>query len=251
MWTKKARRLRVSAQGMRILGLVCLLAAPSVAHAAPDCFTNPECSALADQGKAAHNEKRYAEALRLYQSAYERVADPRLLILRGRSFFKQGQSERALDLYRAALPSLRDEAERSKAEEFIREAELAAQVQAGASPAPTLSAPPTLPEQAVQAPQAMQSPQSQKEPLISVEATPARRPRWRLVTGGVALGAGLLLTGFGASALAAEGQCADIPSAPAQPCDRIYATTRVGGALLGTGAVAVVGGIVLMAWPGK
>ena len=144
MWTKKAGGSRVSAPGMCILGLAYLLTAPSVAHAAPDCFANPECSALADQGKAAHNEKRYAEALRLYQSAYERIADPRLLILRGRSFFKQGQPERALDLYRAALPHLRDEAERRDAEAFIRQAEAAAQVQRGTSKAPASSASPEL-----------------------------------------------------------------------------------------------------------
>lgn len=240
MWTEKAGGARVSARRMCILGLAYLLTAKSVAHAAPDCFANPECSALADQGKAAHNEKRYEEALRLYQSAYERVADPRLLILRGRSFFKQGQPERALDLYRAALPSLRDEAERSKAQEFIREAEAAAQVQAGTSQtlAPS-SALPLLPAQA------------QKESGISVQASPARRPRWRLITGGVALGAGLLLTGFGGSALAAEGSCVDVPSAPAQTCDRVYTTRGVGGALLGTGAAAIVGGVLLLAWPGK
>lgn len=242
MWTDKAGSARVSARGMCILGLAYLLTAQSVARAAPDCFANPECSALADQGKAAHNQKRYAEALRFYQSAYERIADPRLLILRGRSFFKQGQPERSLDLYRAALPSLRDEAERSKADEFIREAEAAAQVQAGTSQAVAPSAPPPLPVQAAQA---------QKEPGVSVKASPARRPRWRLVTGGISIGAGLFLTGFGASALEAQGKCVDLPNAPAQTCDRIYATTPVGGALLGTGAAAVVGGIVLMIWPGK
>ena len=223
MWTDKARGGRVSAQVMCILGLTCLLMAPSVARATPDCFANPECSALADQGKAAHSEKRYAEALRLYQQAYERVADPRLLILRGRSFFKQGQPERALDLYRAALPSLQDESERSKTDVFIREAEEAAKK--NREPPPPPPPPPADPS--------------------------ARRPRWRLVTGGVAIGAGLLLTSFGASALAAQGKCVDIPSAPAQPCNQIYATTPIGGALLGTGAAAIVGGVVLLAWPGQ
>lgn len=131
---------RVSVRGMCVFGLAYLLTAHSVARAAPDCFANPDCSALAAQGKAAHNEKRYAEALRLYLSAYERVADPRLLILRGRSFFKQGQPERALDLYRAALPQLRDEAERRDAEAFVRQAEAAVQVQMRSSQAPTPSA---------------------------------------------------------------------------------------------------------------
>lgn len=138
-----ARRARVNAHGMCLLGLACLLAAQPVASAATDCFENPECSELVAQGKAAHNDKRYAEALRLYQSAYEKVADSRLLILRGRSLFKQGQPERALDLYRAALPHLRDDAERRDAEAFIRQAE-AAQLRPGTSQALSPSARPEL-----------------------------------------------------------------------------------------------------------
>lgn len=80
---------------------------------------------------------------------------------------------------------------------------------------------------------------------------PAGRPRWRLVVGGVTLGAGLVLLGFGASALAAQGTCVDAVIAPAELCDNLYATSGVGGALLGTGAALAVGGIVLLAWPGK
>ena len=39
--------------------------------------------------------------------------------------------------------------------------------------------------------------------------------------------------------------------APAELCDNLYATSRVGGALLGHRAALAVGGIVLLAWPGK
>lgn len=77
------------------------------------------------------------------------------------------------------------------------------------------------------------------------------RPRWRLILGGATLGAGLLLTGFGASALAANGHCIDAPSFPAQTCESLYTTGGIGGALVGVGAAGVVAGVVLLAWPGK
>lgn len=86
-------------------------------------------------------------------------------------------------------------------------------------------------------------------PKVPSDAAPAKRPRWRLIAGGAAIGAGLILTGFGGSALAAQGKCIDIPTEPAQTCDEVFATTPIGGALLGTGAAVVIGGIVLMAWP--
>lgn len=96
---------------------------PSTTCAATDCFDDDGCTALVSKAKKAHNEKRYADALRLYQNAYDKVPDARLLVLRGRSYFKQGQSDRALDLYRAALPQLQSDAERHDVEQFIRQAE--------------------------------------------------------------------------------------------------------------------------------
>ena len=96
---------------------------PSTAGAATDCFAEEECSALVAKAKKAHNEKRYDDALALYQNAYDKVPDARLLVLRGRSFFKQGRADRALELYRTALPQLQGDAERRDAEEFIRQAE--------------------------------------------------------------------------------------------------------------------------------
>lgn len=55
------------------------------------------------------------------------------------------------------------------------------------------------------------------EQMRSGSTLPAGRPRWRLVTGGVALGAGLLLVGFGASALAARDNCVDTQVRPRRP----------------------------------
>jgi len=116
--------------------------------------------------------------------------------------------------------------------------------QAGAAPIPSPLPPP--PPATNPQPVALQAPPAA---AVSRDHAHAKRPRWRLVVGGAAIGAGLLLTGFGGSALAAQGKCIDVPDPPAQTCDEVYATTPVGGALLGTGAAVVVGGILLMAWP--
>ena len=103
-------------------GMLCSLF-PSTTCAATDCFADDDCTSLVTKAKKAHNEKRYEDALRLYQNAYDKVPDSRLLVLRGRSYFKQGQPGRALDLYRAALPQLQSDAERQDVEQFIRQAE--------------------------------------------------------------------------------------------------------------------------------
>jgi hypothetical protein len=78
-----------------------------------------------------------------------------------------------------------------------------------------------------------------------------RRPRWRLIVGGAAVGAGLLFLGFGTSALLARGMCVATPVAPAQACGYVFTTDGIGGALVGTGAALTVGGVILMAWPPK
>lgn len=81
-----------------------------------------------------------------------------------------------------------------------------------------------------------------------IPAAPAalreKRPRWRLITGGAALGAGALLVGFGASALAVHGRCID------GPCAFDYDTLSVGAGLLAPGAALLVTGAVLLALPG-
>lgn len=71
------------------------------------------------------------------------------------------------------------------------------------------------------------------------------RPTWRLVAGGVGIGVGLVLGGFGANALAVNGTCFD-PS-----CAFLFNTAGAGGALLGTGSLALLAGTVLLALPGR
>lgn len=78
---------------------------------------------------------------------------------------------------------------------------------------------------------------------------PAKRPLWRYAVGGSALGAGVLLIGFGAAGLAANGTCAvdELPAGAA--CPRAYSTLGVGGALVGVGSALAVIGAVTIAIP--
>lgn len=77
----------------------------------------------------------------------------------------------------------------------------------------------------------------------------AKRPLWRLVAGGVTLGLGVSLLGFGISALAVNGGCVSDPIAPVEKCSDRFATKTVGGALVGVGVVVALGGATIMALP--
>jgi hypothetical protein len=77
----------------------------------------------------------------------------------------------------------------------------------------------------------------------------ARRPLWRLLAGGVTLGLGVSMMGFGIGALAVNGGCVSDPIPPAAVCSDRFATKTVGGALVGVGVVLAVGGAVAMALP--
>ncbi len=86
-------------------------------------------------------------------------------------------------------------------------------------------------------------------PPPSLSPAVPHRPRWRLLAGGAGVAAGLVVGGFGVSALAAVGQCIE-PAAPgAQVCDYTFSTRAVGGGLLGTGIALTAGGVILLAWP--
>ena len=76
------------------------------------------------------------------------------------------------------------------------------------------------------------------------------RPRWRLYAGGIGLGVGGLLLGFGSGALSVDGKCITEAMGAARHCDQLYATFPVGTGLVTTGAVLAVGGTLMMLWPG-
>lgn len=201
----------------------------------PDCERDPACLTLYERAKQESGNGNLAEAQRLYKLAYEVRADPRLLFSIARLLHKLGRPHEAIVPYQQFIDSPFNDAEQKrKAAQYLEQAR-----QEAASSAPQL---PTNLEPL--------SAQASESPKIAPHS-PAGRPRWRFIAGGAAIGAGLILTGFGGAALAAQGKCVDVPRAFAQTCDTVYTTNTVGGALLGTGAAVVVGGIVLMAWPGK
>ncbi|MFO0578378.1 MAG: PEGA domain-containing protein [Polyangia bacterium] len=79
---------------------------------------------------------------------------------------------------------------------------------------------------------------------VSTQLSQRPRPLWRLVSGAAGVGAGVLLVGFGASALSANGGCYSTD------CRFLIDTRAPGGALLGTGLLVAIGGAVLLARPG-
>lgn len=106
------------------------------------------------------------------------------------------------------------------------------------------------------APEAPPPPEPPPAPLLATLPPPTTapesvllpRPRWRLITGGVAAAVGVVLTGFGASALAVNKTCI-VPTALGE-CSELYRTDGIGGGLVGAGSVLVVLGTTLLAVPG-
>jgi hypothetical protein len=86
------------------------------------------------------------------------------------------------------------------------------------------------------------------------------RPIWRIGAGAGAIAGGVLMLGFGASALSVNGKCVDGPSAdppcPAQPggggmVQRRFDTAALGAGLISVGVALAVAGSVVIALPGE
>lgn len=92
-------------------------------------------------------------------------------------------------------------------------------------------------------------------PVPPPVAAPVRpviaRPRWRLALGGVALGVGVVLGGFGGSALSVAETCVPGTPAAASACRLLFDTTGVGGGLLAAGLLTGTAGILLLAIPNR
>ncbi|MFO0579981.1 MAG: PEGA domain-containing protein [Polyangia bacterium] len=82
---------------------------------------------------------------------------------------------------------------------------------------------------------------------VRIELVPAPPPRprpvWRLVVGGIGLGAGVVLGGIGVSGLATHSQCVDAA------CRTYYDTRVPGGVLTGLGLLLLGAGSLLVALP--
>lgn len=76
------------------------------------------------------------------------------------------------------------------------------------------------------------------------------RPLWRIVTGSILLGGGILMAGFGTSALLTNGQCQD-GSMNFDTCSPYYSTVPVGAGLLGGGGALAITGVVMLAVPAR
>lgn len=76
------------------------------------------------------------------------------------------------------------------------------------------------------------------------------RPRWRVIAGATVGAAGLVLLGFGVSALAVNGSCSDGDRIPMTgECRYVLQTTTPGAALVAVGATVALAGGVLWAVP--
>ncbi len=93
---------------------------------------------------------------------------------------------------------------------------------------------------------------SQVVPQPGLVREPKPRPLWRYLVGGGLIASGVLLSGFGISALSQSGACGDTTPPPeGAPCNYLYSTGTVGGGLLGAGLGLTVGGVLTIAWPAK
>ncbi len=264
------RRLLLLVYLTGVAGVQAALAGPAAAKVS--CDKDKECARLAAKAREFSQAGRFEAAKQAYLSAYARRSDAQLLYNLARVLHKAGHPADAAVYYRRYLEAGAEgsDEQRKKAETFLQQATAEA---APASPPRSLpdrtvnSQPQPLPSPVVQPqplpspvvqPQPLPSPVVQPQPLPSpvVQPQPAfsqdlvpRRPRWRFIVGGAALGTGLLFLGFGTSALLARGMCVAAPVAPAQACGYLFTTDGIGGGLVGTGAALTLSGVILMAWP--
>jgi len=133
-----------------LAGLLCLVDMADVRAEAACCVHDPGCLTLVHQAKVFSEKQQFEDALRLYEQAYARVADPGLLPNIGRMQQRLGRDEQALATYRLFLsqPPLPDDEElRRKVPEWIVETQ--PHNKSLGSPAPMALQPvPTLTRQA-------------------------------------------------------------------------------------------------------
>ncbi len=94
-------------------------------------------------------------------------------------------------------------------------------------------------------------PQPVVEAKPPVPEVPVRRSRpvWRVVSGLALVGAGVILSGFGISALSANGSCVNEPATPGDVCPTVRSTKVPAGALMGIGGASLIAGVIVAAWP--
>jgi hypothetical protein len=94
------------------------------------------------------------------------------------------------------------------------------------------------------------APQLQPVPTERYEWRRQRRPAWRLATGAGAVVVGLLMVGFGGSALGYNGLCVPEERVTGSVCTQVYDTLAPGVGLMVVGPMLLITGVALLAKPG-
>lgn len=259
-----SRTALLSASGPAV-ALALLLGSASSQAASPDrCQSDRACQGQTELAAQLASQTRYEEALVLYQSAYDRFQEPRLLVNIGRCHYRLGRARKALDLYEAfrkAEPDPEPELA-SRVTQFIADAKRAISTDdSSAKPASPETPPPAAtPEQKP----AEQTPEPAPAPLDTRAEKQSGmllgRPTWRVGLGLGALGAGAILIGIGAAAVAANGRCVTPSETSPELCagqlrtDGQRSTFVLDGItpgvpMLVVGGLLAVGGVVLVALP--
>jgi hypothetical protein len=197
----------------------------------------------------------YAEALAIYEAAYARVAEPRLLLNIGRCHFRLGRARKALESFEAfqkAMPDAEPEVLKRLAQYKI-DAKTAIVSEEG-------TAPPSNTEASIPEEEPPPAPLDPRAGQFSVQDFIHSRPRWRLGLGLGLSGAGVLLVAIGAGILAVNGTC--VSPAPGGLCNAMvnaegqYVTLvsnsiGTGVGVLVPGILLLGGGVTLIVLPGK
>ena len=221
------------------------------APAPPDrCLGDAVCQQTSDQAAQLAAQTSYDRSLLLYERAFARSQEPRLLLNIGRCYYRLGRVRKALSSYRAlrlAIPVLEPDLQK-RFELFVAEANTSltrdqAATYSGVEPPPL----------------GMKS-----EPGESFFSRPVLggRPLWRVAAGGGAAGLGVLFIALGAGALSAHGSCVTPSSSMPGSCavmtrpDGQRSTLLLDGVtpgvpLLVLGGALAIGGAVLIALPGR
>jgi hypothetical protein len=249
--------------------LTAVLLSPAVGlGATPDrCQEDPDCREQTERAAQLAGQTKYQEALDLYQSAYDRVHEPRLLMNLGRCHFRLGRARKALELYASFQKAAPDPDPQlaTRLELFITEAKRAVESDTSGQenpPGTTDKTPSGTSEVTLIVPPS--PPGDEPPPADPLAKLGGRlvlgRPLYRVVLGGTAIGLGLVSLGLGIGALSANGTCvAQSESAPnlcainytptGTPFTRVLDGITPGAPLLLVGVVLTAGGIALIAVP--
>lgn len=242
---------------------------PARAEAPDRCQEDRACKDETERAAQLASQTLYEEALTLYQSAYNRTKEPRLLINIGRCHYRLGRARKALEFYKL-FQTLAAEPEpelATRLQQFLGEAQRAIASDSEGHPGGSHAAKETKetkePAVALTVPTAAaatEEPAPTESPAAAGPRLVGGRPLYRVVLGAALIGVGGALVGLGAGALSANGTC-ETPSASSMgqcalltnmngtPYTRVTDGITPGVPMLVIGVGLVAGGIALIAVP--